>query len=192
MKKQVKTLAILLAVVALLAVGVLVSKYFVERQTNAPVESDRKVVYQIDIDSIEKVEWSYTGIESLCIEKQADGRFIFPDEPEEPLSSTKVLTILQSISEITSRREIENADPVAYGFTEPTNVVKVTASGKVHEFVFGSLNSMKDQFYLSVDGHTYMVELFENNVFNKERKDLYDREEEEVIPGTFATTAEPD
>lgn len=186
MKKQIKTLVILLVVAALLVAGVFGAKW-ITKKANEPEETEAKtVVFTVDTETVTEISWSFTGQEPLTLVKDDEGIWHLEDEQDTPLNTTKIQSILSSIREIPVAREFTDADPEAFGFTNPTNTVKITADGTVYEIVFGSKNSMETQYYMLYDGHTYMTDLFENNVFDKERTELYETPPETEGSGTYA------
>ena len=172
MKKQLLTLAILLGVAALLTVGILVAKKVSEKE-DVTTAAERKLAFSVDVNDITKLEWKYGDRDALTIVKNGDGEWRLTDEPETPLDKARVMTILNGVAQIPVNQEIKGVDSKSCGFDAPTNKVKVTASGKTTEIMFGARSLTGSEYYLLLDGRIYMVDLYENSVFDKVKTDLY-------------------
>ena len=157
MKTKQLLLIALLAVVALLAAGlVAVRSLDTEEADSASDEIDLASFAPADIEA-----FGYTfGGETLEFasketpaedesSSETETTWYLTDDPDYELDQSAISTMLVVLGNLTAQRQLENTGE-DYGFDEPILTAWVTAGGETYNWTLGAENSVTGSMYLQV------------------------------------------
>ena len=166
MKTKQLLLIALLAVVALLAAGlVAVRSLDTEEADSASDEIDLAPFAPADIEA-----FGYTfGGETLEFasketpaedesSSETETTWYLTDDPDYELDQSAISTMLVALGNLTAQRQFENTGE-DYGFDEPILTAWVTAGGETYAWTLGAENSVTGSIYLQVQGQEDTVYL---------------------------------
>ena len=166
MKTKQLLLIALLAVVALLAAGlVAVRSLDTEEADSASDEIDLAPFAPADIEA-----FGYTfGGETLEFasketpaedesSSETETTWYLTDDPDYELDQSAISTMLVALGNLTAQRQFENTGE-DYGFDEPILTAWVTAGGETYGWTLGAENSVTGSMYLQVQGQEDTVYL---------------------------------
>ena len=166
MKTKQLLLIALLAVVALLAAGlVAVRSLDTEEADSASDEIDLAPFAPADIEA-----FGYTfGGETLEFasketpaedesSSETETTWYLTDDPDYELDQSAISTMLVVLGNLTAQRQFENTGE-DYGFDEPILTAWVTAGGETYAWALGAQNSVTGSMYLQVQGQEDTVYL---------------------------------
>lgn len=166
MKTKQLLLIALLAVVALLAAGlVAVRSLETEEADSASDEIDLAPFAPADIEA-----FGYTfGGETLEFasketpaedesSSETETTWYLTDDPDYELDQSAISTMLVALGNLTAQRQFENTGE-DYGFDEPILTAWVTAGGETYAWTLGAENSVTGSMYLQVQGQEDTVYL---------------------------------
>lgn len=166
MKTKQLLLIALLAVVALLAAGlVAVRSLDTEEADSASDEIDLAPFAPADIEA-----FGYTfGGETLEFasketpaedesSSETETTWYLTDDPNYELDQSAISTMLVALGNLTAQRQFENTGE-DYGFDEPILTAWVTAGGETYAWTLGAENSVTGSMYLQVQGQEDTVYL---------------------------------
>ncbi|MEE0756283.1 DUF4340 domain-containing protein [Allofournierella sp.] len=166
MKTKQLLLIALLAVVALLAAGlVAVRSLDTEEADSASDEIDLAPFAPADIEA-----FGYTfGGETLEFasketpaedesSSETETTWYLTDDPDYELDQSAISTMLVVLGNLTAQRQFENTGE-DYGFDEPILTAWVTAGGETYAWALGAENSVTGSMYLQVQGQEDTVYL---------------------------------
>lgn len=166
MKTKQLLLIALLAVVALLAAGlVAVRSLDTEEADSASAEIDLAPFAPADIEA-----FGYTfGGETLEFasketpaedesSSETETTWYLTDDPDYELDQSAISTMLVALGNLTAQRQFENTGE-DYGFHEPILTAWVTAGGETYAWTLGAENSVTGSMYLQVQGQENTVYL---------------------------------
>ena len=166
MKTKQLLLIALLAVVALLAAGlVAVRSLDTEEADSASDEIDLAPFAPADIEA-----FGYTfGGETLEFasketpaedesSSETETTWYLTDDPDYELDQSAISTMLVVLGNLTAQRQFENTGE-DYGFDEPILTAWVTAGGETYAWTLGAENSVTGSMYLQVQGQENTVYL---------------------------------
>lgn len=166
MKTKQLLLIALLAVVALLAAGlVAVRSLDTEEADSASDEIDLAPFAPADIEA-----FGYTfGGETLEFasketpaedesSSETETTWYLADDPDYELDQSAISTMLVALGNLTAQRQFENTGE-DYGFDEPILTAWVTAGGETYAWTLGAENSVTGSMYLQVQGQEDTVYL---------------------------------
>lgn len=166
MKTKQLLLIALLAVVALLAAGlVAVRSLDTEEAGSSANEIDLAPFAPADIEA-----FGYTfGGETLEFasketpaedesSSETETTWYLTDDPDYELDQSAISTMLVALGNLTAQRQFENTGE-DYGFDEPILTAWVTAGGETYAWTLGAENSVTGSMYLQVQGQEDTVYL---------------------------------
>lgn len=166
MKTKQLLLIALLAVVALLAAGlVAVRSLDTEEADSASDEIDLAPFAPADIEA-----FGYTfGGETLEFasketpaedesSSETETTWYLTDDPDYELDQSAISTMLVALGNLTAQQQFENTGE-DYGFDEPILTAWVTAGGETYAWTLGAENSVTGSMYLQVQGQEDTVYL---------------------------------
>lgn len=166
MKTKQLLLIALLAVVALLAAGlVAVRSLDTEEADSASDEIDLAPFAPADIEA-----FGYTfGGETLEFasketpaedesSSETETTWYLTDDPDYKLDQSAISTMLVALGNLTAQRQFENTGE-DYGFDKPILTAWVTAGGETYAWTLGAENSVTGSMYLQVQGQEDTVYL---------------------------------
>ena len=173
MKTKQLLLIALLAVVALLAAGlVAVRSLDTEEADSASDEIDLASFAPADIEA-----FGYTfGGETLEFasketpaedesSSETETTWYLTDDPDYELDQSAISTMLVALGNLTAQRQFENTGE-DYGFDEPILTAWVTAGGETYNWTLGAENSVTGSMYLQVQGQEDTVYLVSVSVLS--------------------------
>lgn len=166
MKTKQLLLIALLAVVALLAAGlVAVRSLDTEEADSASDEIDLAPFAPADIEAF---GYTFGGetLEFASKETPAEDEsssenettWYLTDDPDYELDQSAISTMLVALGNLTAQRQFENTGE-DYGFDEPILTAWVTAGGETYAWTLGAENSVTGSMYLQVQGQEDTVYL---------------------------------
>lgn len=166
MKTKQLLLIALLAVVALLAAGlVAVRSLDTEEADSASDEIDLAPFAPADIEA-----FGYTfGGETLEFasketpaedesSSETETTWYLTDDPDYELDQSAISTMLVALGNLTAQRQFENTGE-DYGFDKPILTAWITAGGETYAWTLGAENSVTGSMYLQVQGQEDTVYL---------------------------------
>lgn len=166
MKTKQLLLIALLAVVALLAAGlVAVRSLDTEEADSASDEIDLAPFAPADIEA-----FGYTfGGETLEFasketpaedesSSETETTWYLTDDPDYELDRSAISTMLVALGNLTAQRQFENTGE-DYGFDKPILTAWITAGGETYAWTLGAENSVTGSMYLQVQGQEDTVYL---------------------------------
>lgn len=166
MKTKQLLLIALLAVVALLAAGlVAVRSLDTEEADSASDEIDLAPFAPADIEAFgytfggETLEFASkeTSAEDES-SSETETTWYLTDDPDYELDQSAISTMLVALGNLTAQRQFENTGE-DYGFDEPILTAWVTAGGETYAWTLGAENSVTGSMYLQVQGQEDTVYL---------------------------------
>lgn len=166
MKTKQLLLIALLAVVALLAAGlVAVRSLDTEEADSASDEIDLAPFAPADIEAFgytfggETLELAYkeTPAEDES-SSETETTWYLTGDPDYELDQSAISTMLVALGNLTAQRQFENTGE-DYGFDEPILTAWVTAGGETYAWTLGAENSVTGSMYLQVQGQENTVYL---------------------------------
>lgn len=166
MKTKQLLLIALLAVVALLAAGlVAVRSLDTEEAGSEAEEIDLAPFAPADIEAFgytfdgETLEFAFkeTPAEDESSE-ETETTWYLTDDPDYELDQSAISTMLVALGNLTAQRQFENTGE-DYGFDEPILTAWVTAGGETYNWTLGAENSVTGSMYLQVQGQEDTVYL---------------------------------
>ncbi len=166
MKTKQLPLIALLAVVALLAAGlVAVRSLDTEEADSASDEIDLAPFAPADIEAF---GYTFGGktLEFVSKETPAEDEsssetettWYLTDDPDYELDQSAISTMLVALGNLTAQRQFENTGE-DYGFDEPILTAWITAGGETYAWTLGAENSVTGSMYLQVQGQEDTVYL---------------------------------
>ena len=151
MNKQLRTLIILLVILAALIGG-----YFIIKQVNqskAEKESASETADSVELQSLSVNEitgFSYTVSGDVVSFSKKGERWICDNDTSMKVDESKVSTMLSDIAVVTAKQTLtgETVKAEDFGFEEPTNVITITTSGGTNTFTYGMQNSITGEYYM--------------------------------------------
>ncbi len=151
MKKQTKTLIILLAVLVVLAAGFFAVKALTKEPEAAP-ETAEEYAALFAADASEITEFSYTvDGEKLSFKNTADG-WVSAEDPEMPLNTEKLASMVTALTEIRGYKQIDTQED--FGFAEGSVEIGVRTADGAFFCTVGNVNSTIGKAYLMTDDGT--------------------------------------
>ena len=151
MKKQTKTLIILLAVLVVLAAGAFAAKMLTKEPAAEPEAAEDYTVL-FSAEAAEITEFSYTaGDEKLIFKNTAEG-WVSAEDPEMPLDTDKLAAMVSALTEIRGYKQIDTEED--FGFAENAVEIGVRTSDRAFYCTVGNVNSTIDKAYLMTDDGT--------------------------------------
>lgn len=166
MKTKQLLLIALLAVVALLAAGlVAVRSLDTEEAGSASDEIDLAPFAPADIEAFgytfggETLEFASkeTPAENES-SSETETTWYLTDDPDYELDQSAISTMLVALGNLTAQRQFENTGE-DYGFDEPILTARATAGGETYAWTLGAENSVTGSMYLQVQGQEDTVYL---------------------------------
>lgn len=176
MKRSRKLISMFLVLVVLVGATFLVMKLNPENEVEE--EAEETVIFSLDPDTITAITWDYS--EEVSFEKTDDG-WEYTADSVFPLEESYLETMVDTLTEITSSKTIENVeDWDEYTLEVPVCEIHVTAGDTDYTLKIGEQTSMTGERYCSIgDGNAYLVDSAVLDAFSY---GLYDVLEMETIP----------
>ena len=178
MKRAKKLLILLGVLIVVCAASFAASKLNPELNTDSD-DSEDTAVFTLDADSVTALSFKYTG--SLSFERD-DGTWYSNDDPDFPLDSSRIDSMISAISSISAERTIDDpSDLSEYGLSDPICQVTVdTDSGEQSVLSFGNESELDNTRYMSTDdGKVYLVD---KDIIDSFDCGLYDLVTKELLP----------
>ncbi|MBQ9169075.1 MAG: DUF4340 domain-containing protein [Oscillospiraceae bacterium] len=169
-------IALVVLVGAILAVNLLTPEETVEDTT--------VTLFSMETSEASQISWTYDG-ETMHFMKLSD-TWLYADDSSFPLDSSYIDAMLETLSQVTATRKLENVGNLSeYGLDDPVCVINLQTDEKV-EFAIGNLSAIGDSRYLSVgDGNVYLVDAA---ILNSFEYTLYDVVAKEELPAMTDVT----
>ncbi len=176
MKKNVKVLIAVIAVIVLLMGGI--AALLMTDGNEAPTEptATNTPVNQYDAYKIEREDIDSFTIrlknENIMFKNTKNGTWSVNDTPYEQLDVSKIETLLGSVCTMMSNHEAEKAatDLSKYGLDNPQITIDIKrADGKVDKLLIGDISPTVGEYFFTVDGsgdvytiYSYKVDVIKN------------------------------
>ena len=153
--KKLIVLAVLVAVLVVLLI--LVSRANSESEAQAEAEANITFL-DIPEDSVTAISWTYDG-DTITFVKNGDN-WEYAEDPEFPLNTTYINSMLTALSSYTASRQIDEPDSdfSVYGLAEPQKTVTVTADTETVITFGDTSHTSYDQYCSKGDGKIYLVD----------------------------------
>ena len=192
MKKQQKTLFLLVLVLVLLVGGYFgLIKY---NEWSARKESTEEVmiaVTELEQESITGISYDYEG-ETISLVKDGE-TWVYEDDTSLTIEQSTVETMAKRMAAIEAQQVIEGVtDMEQYGLGDGARKVTVTTTDTTYSFLIGDYNSTATVYYWGVEGDStvYVVDGVNVSCFNHGLEDLIEEVEEAEESSAEATAAE--
>lgn len=177
MKRGKKLFSLLLVLVLVLGATYAATLWSPENQETEE-EIVATTIFTLDAERVTALSWDYS--ESVSFEKKDDA-WIYSEDEVFPLDRTYIDTILDTLTEVTSYKTIENVeDWDQYTLEAPYCEITVTIDGTTHTLKIGEETAMGGERYFSIgDGNAYLVD---SAIIDPFSYGLYDLLSYEEIP----------
>ena len=155
--KRSKKLIALLAVFALLVGAACIIPVLLPEENTEEEESTDFTLLTLDPDAVTALSWTYDE-ETLAVSREGEG-WAYAEDAAFPLDTSYVEAMLDTLSEITATKTIEEPEELAeYGLQRPVCTVTVSADAE-YQIDLGDETAMGGERYLSIgDGKVYLVD----------------------------------
>lgn len=103
-------------------------------------------------DEIDAMAWTYGGV-SVSLERDGDGQWYCPDEPDCPIDQSKAAIMQSAASAVAGELYVEKAEELAsYGLDEPQLELTVRAGEAERRYAVGDYSELAGRYYMTVDG----------------------------------------
>ena len=103
-------------------------------------------------DEIDAMAWTYGGV-SVSLERDGDGQWYCPDEPDCPIDQSKAAIMQSAASAVAGELYVEKAEELAsYGLDEPQLELTVRAGEVERRYAVGDYSELAGRYYMTVDG----------------------------------------
>lgn len=107
-----------------------------------------------DYDAIDAMDWTYGGVR-VTLERDADGRWVCPDEPNCPIDQTKAAQMQSAAAAVMGEVYVEGAESLSdYGLEEPELELTVRAGESERHYTVGAYSELAGAYYMTIDGGT--------------------------------------
>ena len=111
-------------------------------------------VSAIPTESVSTVTWSGGDSPDFRLEKDIDGTWFCPDEPDQVLDQDKVESTISALCQVLSSREIEEPEDLsAFGLDPAQRRIQIDlADGQTVAYLVGDRNTYTNRFYFQLEG----------------------------------------
>lgn len=103
-------------------------------------------------DDIDALDWTYGGVR-VALERDADGNWSCPDEPDCPIDQSKAAIMLSAAASVTGELYVQGAESLSdYGLDEPELELTVRAGGAERSYAVGAYSDLAGAYYMTIDG----------------------------------------
>ena len=103
-------------------------------------------------DEIDAMAWTYGGVR-VSLERDGDGQWYCPDEPDCPIDQSKAAIMQSAASAVAGELYVEKAEELAsYGLDEPQLELTVRAGEVERRYAVGDYSELAGRYYMTVDG----------------------------------------
>ncbi|MDO4291451.1 MAG: DUF4340 domain-containing protein [Eggerthellaceae bacterium] len=165
-----KKLYVLLAVLAVVAVGAFVASSIQTSKEN--IKENGETVLSLDVDSVTAVSWD-TGESAFSFHKD-DGSWVYDADQAFPVDGGKIDEMLSCFQEFGASYTIEDADDLGqYGLDNPVCTINVAANGEDYAISLGNFSTVDSERYVSLgDGKVHLAKTDPLETFEVELSDL--------------------
>jgi len=149
MKKQTKTLIILLAVLVLLAAGFFAVKALTKESEESEPQAAEEYTVLFSAEVSDITEFSYTAEGEKLTFKSTENGWVYADDPDMPIDSEKLSAMVSALSEIKAYKKIDTDED--FGFAENAVEISVKTTSGVYNCTVGNKNDLIDKAYLLTD-----------------------------------------
>ncbi len=155
MKRGKKLISLLGVLVLLVGATFAATNLNPDNSATEPADTST-IVFSMDADAVNQVSWDYSEAVSFA---RSGNTWVYTEDDAFPLDTSYIDTILETLTEVTAYKTIENAEDLdQYGLEVPVCTVTVTA-GDTYTLCIGNETSMSGQRYFSSgDGNVYLVD----------------------------------
>lgn len=105
-------------------------------------------------DDIDVMDWTYGGVQ-VCLQKDEDGQWYCPDDPDCPIDQSKAAIMQSAASAVMGTLYVQDAESLDdYGVNEPELTLTVTAGEESCSYAVGAYNELTGTYYMTVDDGT--------------------------------------
>lgn len=105
-------------------------------------------------DDIDFMDWTYGGVR-VTLEKNADGEWSCPDEPNCPIDQSKAAIMQSAAASVAGELYVQGAESLSdYALDEPELELTVRAGDAERRYTVGSYSDLAGAYYMTMDGGT--------------------------------------
>lgn len=105
-------------------------------------------------DDIDFMDWTYGGVR-VTLEKNEDGEWSCPDEPNCPIDQSKAAIMQSAAASVMGELYVEGAESLSdYALDEPELELTVRAGDAERRYTVGSYSELAGAYYMTMDGGT--------------------------------------
>lgn len=122
------------------------------KQAELAAQTNSESLALADYDEIDALDWTYGGVR-VTLERDADGVWLCPDEPDCPIDQSKAAIMLSAAAGVQGELYVESAESLSdYGMDEPELELTVRAGAAERRYAVGGYSELAGAYYMTVDG----------------------------------------
>lgn len=175
-KKKKNIIATSIVLMIVLVLFAIVSVEFKQIETVEEEEPTKtEILSDIEVDKIEFFSFKNSDVD-LSFDL-IDSGWVYVDEKDFPIQSSKISSMLLSVSEITSERTINVTDDnfEKYGMDDPTLIINMKdRDGNKTKLTIGTINNILNRYYLRLNDEdvVYIIPVTIVNTFSLTKYEL--------------------
>ncbi len=125
-----------------------------EQQSIEAAQTNAESLAVGEYDAIDAMDWTYGGVR-VRLERDADGQWVCPDEPDCPIDQSKAAVMQSAAAYVSGQLYVEAAESLDdYGVSEPELSLTVRAGDAERSYTVGAYSELAGAYYMTVDGGT--------------------------------------
>lgn len=148
-KQTIKLIIVILVLCVAIAGYVLVKKHSEKKEQEDKKEETIYEVTKFNTDDVKSFTYTFNK-KTYSLEKKAD-KWIYKEDKSVNIDTDQVKSLLDEVSNVTSKVKIENTDDLSqYGLDKPVNVITINLKDTKLTINIGDCNTSSGDYYLSL------------------------------------------
>lgn len=148
-KQTIKLIIVILVLCVAIAGYVLVKKHSEKKEQEDKKEETIYEVTKFNTDDVTSFTYTFNK-KTYSLEKK-DDKWIYKEDKSVDIDTDQVESLLDEVSNVTSKVKIENTDDLSqYGLDKPVNVITINLKDTKLTINIGDCNTSSGDYYLSL------------------------------------------
>lgn len=148
-KQTIKLIIVILVLCVAIAGYVLVKKHSEKKEQEDKKEETIYEVTKFNTDDVTSFTYTFNK-KTYSLEKK-DDKWIYKEDKSVDIDTDQVESLLDEVSNVTSKVKIENTDDLSqYGLDKPANVITINLKDTKLTINIGDCNTSSGDYYLSL------------------------------------------
>lgn len=148
-KQTIKLIIVILVLCVAIAGYVLVKKHSEKKEQEDKKEETIYEVTKFNTDDVTSFMYTFNK-KTYSLEKK-DDKWIYKEDKSVDIDTDQVKSLLDEVSNVTSKVKIENTDDLSqYGLDKPVNVITINLKDTKLTINIGDCNTSSGDYYLSL------------------------------------------